>query len=52
MYLRYVLKMYVELNGNVRKLSDGIGEALVAITPEMCRQAMLNMRHRLHLCAQ
>ena len=29
----------IELN-DVSEMKDGIGEALVTITPEMCRQAM------------
>ena len=45
------MKMFLELNDNVRELKDSIGTAVI-IAPEMCRPAMLNMRYRLQLYVQ
>ena len=42
----------MELNDNVSELKDSIGEVLVTITPEMCRQVMLSVRRPLQLCVQ
>ena len=42
----------MELNDDISELKDGIGEALVTITTEMCRQVMLSMRRRLQSCVQ
>ena len=42
----------MELNDNVSGLKDSIGQVLVTIEPEMCRQAMISVRRRLELCVQ
>ena len=39
----------MELNVNLSELKDSVAEVLVTITPEMCRQVMPNVRHRLEL---
>ena len=42
----------MELNDYISELKDSIGEVLVNIAPEMCRQVMLSVRRRLQLCVQ
>ena len=42
----------MELNDNVSGLKDSIGQVLVTIKPEMCRQAMISVRRRLELFVQ
>ena len=42
----------MELNDDIRELKDSFGEVLVTITPEMCRQVMINVRRCLELCVQ
>ena len=42
----------MELKNDISELKGSIGEVLVTITPEMCRQAMLSMRRRLQPCVQ
>ena len=42
----------MELNGDISELKDSIGEVLVTITPQKCRQVMLSVRSRLQLCVQ
>ena len=44
--------MLMEFNENVNKLEEGIGEIIVTITSEMCRQVMLSVRRRLQLRAR
>ena len=48
----HVIKLSMELNDDISELKDSIGEVLVTITPEMCRQAMLSMRRGLQPCVQ
>ena len=42
----------MEMNDDISELKDSIGQVLVTITPEMCRQIMLSLPRRLQLCVQ
>ena len=39
----------MEMNDDIGELKDSFGEALVTITPDMCRQVMIIVRRRFEL---